>query len=208
MLFYRAALPLSSRTLAFVSGLIRRYRKSIRSCWRKLNPGQQSLLVLVYLRKGETFADLAAGFGVGRTTAWRYVDEVVALLAARAPKLRTAVREAKRAGHAYVILDGTLIPIDRVARDRPFYSGKHKRHGMNLQVIARPGGDIVWVSGALPGSVHDKKAEWIWGVLDELESQGLVTLADKGYQGSTWAKVPYRGRNKPEPQKEALPRIL
>ena len=203
MLFYRAALPLSRKTLNYVAGIIRGRLKAIGSRWRKLNPGQEALLVLVYLRKGETFADLAAGFGVGRTTAWRYVDEVVALLAARAPKLRTAVREAKRAGHAYVILDGTLIPIDRVARDRPFYSGKHKRHGMNLQVIARPGGDIVWVSGALPGSVHDKKAEWIWGVLDELESQGLVTLADKGYQGSTWAKVPYRGRNKPEPQKEA-----
>jgi hypothetical protein len=29
-----------------------------------------------------------------------------------------------------VILDGTLIPIDRVARDKPFYSGKHKKHGM------------------------------------------------------------------------------
>ena len=30
---------------------------------------------------------------------------------------------------------------------------------MNLQVIADPRGDILWVSGALPGSVHDKKAE-------------------------------------------------
>jgi hypothetical protein len=51
MLFYRAALPLSSRTLTFVSGIIRRYRKSIGSGWRKLNPGQQGLLVLAYLRK-------------------------------------------------------------------------------------------------------------------------------------------------------------
>jgi hypothetical protein len=99
------------------------------------------------------------------------------LLAARAPKLRKAVRDAKRAGHAYVVLDGTLIAIDRVAADRPFYSGKHKRHGMNLQVIASPDGDILWVSGALPSSVHDKKAEWTWGVLDELEKAGLVTLA-------------------------------
>ncbi|WP_141925642.1 transposase family protein [Haloactinospora alba] len=31
--------------------------------------------------------------------------------------------------------DGTLIPIDRVAADRPFYSGKHKKHGMNVQVV-------------------------------------------------------------------------
>jgi DDE superfamily endonuclease len=59
------------------------------------------------------------------------------------------------------------------------------------------------VSGALPGSVHDKKAEWIWGVLAELEAVGLVTLADKGYQGSTYAKIPYRGKNKPESQKQA-----
>ena len=59
------------------------------------------------------------------------------------------------------------------------------------------------MSGALPGSVHDKKAEWIWGVLAELEAAGLVTLADKGYLGSTWAKVPYQGKNKPESQKEA-----
>jgi DDE superfamily endonuclease/Helix-turn-helix of DDE superfamily endonuclease len=203
MLFYRAALPLSSRTLTFVAGLIRRHRISTGSSWRKLNPGRQALLVLAYLRKGETFAELAAGFAVGTTTAWRYVEETVALLAARAPKLRQAVRAATKAGCAYVVLDGTLIPVDRVAADRPFYSGKHRKHGMNLQVIASPDGDILWVSGALPGSVHDKKAEWTWGVLAELEAAGLVTLADKGYQGSTHAKIPYRGRNKPESQKQA-----
>jgi hypothetical protein len=203
VLFYRAALPLSRRTLNYTAGIIRRHRASIGSLWRKLNPAQQALLVLACLRKGETFTELAAGFGVGTATAWRYVTETVALLAARAPKLRKAVRDAKKAGYAYVVLDGTLIPIDRVAADRPFYSGKHKRHGMNLQVIASPDGDILWVSGALPGSVHDKKAEWTWGVLDELEAAGLVTLADKGYRGSAHAKIPYRGKNKPEPQKEA-----
>ena len=203
MLFYRASLPLSRQTLNFAAGIIRRHRISIGSLWRKLNPGQQALLVLVYLRKGETFASLAAGFGVGTATAWRYVEETVTLLAARAPRLRKAVRDAARTGHAYVVLDGTLIPIDRVAADRPFYSGKHKKHGMNLQVIARPRGDILWVSGALPGSVHDKKAEWIWGVLAELEAAGLVTLADKGYQGSTYAKIPYKGKNKPDSQKQA-----
>jgi hypothetical protein len=203
MLFYRAALPLSRQTLTFTAGVIRRHRKAIGSAWRKLNPGQQGLLVLAYLRKGETFAELAAGFGVGIATAWRYVQETVALLAARAPRLRQAVRDAKKAGHAYVIVDGTLIPVDRVAADRPFYSGKHKKHGMNLQVIASPQGDILWVSGALPGSVHDKKAEWIWGVLAELEKAGLVVLADKGYLGSGYAKIPYRGKHKPESQKEA-----
>jgi hypothetical protein len=73
-----------------VSGIIRRHRASICSLWRKLNPGQQALLALAYPRKGDTFAELAAGFEVGTATAWRYVNEVVALLAARAPKLRQA----------------------------------------------------------------------------------------------------------------------
>jgi hypothetical protein len=71
MLFYPAALPLSRQTLAYAAGVIRRHRAQIGSCWRKLNPGRQALLVLAYLRKGETFAELAAGFGVGTATAWR-----------------------------------------------------------------------------------------------------------------------------------------
>ncbi len=203
MLFYRAALPLSSRTLNFTAGVVRRHLKAIGSRWRKLSPGREALLVLAYLRKGETFDELAAGFGIGRTTARRYVNEVVELLAARAPKLRRAVRDAKRAGHAYVILDGTLIAIDRVAADRPFYSGKHKKHGMNLQVIASPDGDVLWVSGALPGSVHDKKAEWVWGVLDELEkaawspSRTRDTRAAPGRRSRTRAGTSRSRRNRP-----------
>jgi len=63
VLFYRAALPLSRQTLSFVARIIRRQRKAIGSRWRKLNPGQQALLVLACLRKGETFAELATGFG-------------------------------------------------------------------------------------------------------------------------------------------------
>src|ERR1700746_75378 len=119
------------KNVHYTAGVIRRHRRQIASPWRRLGPGRQALLVLAYLRKGETFAELAAGFGVGTATAWRYVTETVALLAARSPKLGCALANAKDAGHGYVVIDGTLIPIDRVAADRPFYSGKHKRHGMN-----------------------------------------------------------------------------
>jgi hypothetical protein len=204
MLFYPAALPLSSKTLNYTAGVIRRHRKLIGSPWRRLSSGRQALLVLAYLRKGDTFAELAAGFGIGTATAWRYVTETVALLAARSPKLRRALRDAKQAGHAYVVIDGTLVPIDRVAADRPFYSGKHRRHGMNLQVIATPDGEIVWVSGPLPGAVHDLTAARIWGILRELAASGLVVLADKGYAGGGNPLItPYKGRGKPASQKDA-----
>jgi hypothetical protein len=207
MLFYRAALPLSRKTLTFVSGLLRTHRQAIGSPWRKLNPGEQALLVLVYLRKGEPFAEVGAGFEVSTTTCWRYVNETVELLAARAPKLRAALRKAKQEGMGYVILDGTLIPIDRIAADRPFYSGKHKMHGMNLQVIASPDGTILWVSSELPGSTHDTAAARIWQILTTLRETGLIALADKGYHGyddtGQHLITPYKGRNKPESCKDA-----
>lgn len=207
MLFYRAALPLSQATLGFVSRLVRDHRRELGSPWRALSPSQQALLVLVYLRKGEPFSEVAAGFGVSTTTCWRYVHETVEMLALCAPKLRTALREARRRRWAYVILDGTLIPIDRVAADRPFYSGKHRHHGMNLQIIATPDGDPLWVSGDLPGSTHDTTAARIWQILPALTRAGLIGLGDKGYQGldQTQHRVitPYKGTGKPEPQKAA-----
>ena len=69
-------------------------------------------------------------------TAWRYVREAVNLLAAAADDLPAAMQRIRRL--AYAILDGTLIPIDRVAAQKPYYSGKHRRHGVTVQVIADP----------------------------------------------------------------------
>ena len=46
-------------------------------------------------------------------------------------------------------------------------------------------------------------AAWIWGIERELAAAWLVTLADKGYQGAVHAATPYRGKGKPESQKEA-----
>ncbi|QCX82339.1 hypothetical protein C9F11_43805 (plasmid) [Streptomyces sp. YIM 121038] len=59
---------------------------------------------------------------------------------------------------AFVILDGTLLPIDRTAADTPYYSGKHKRHGTNVQVLTDPFGRLLRASPALPGSTHDLTA--------------------------------------------------
>jgi hypothetical protein len=73
----------------------------------------------------------------------------------------------------------------------------------SLQVIASPDGDIVWVSGPLPGAVHDLTAARIWGIIAELAACGLVALGDKGYLGEDDIRTPYRSRNKPASQKDA-----
>ena len=106
------------------------------------------------------------------------------------------------------MIDGTLIAIDRVAKDRPFYSGKHKKHGMNLQVISSPDGEILWVSGPLPGSAHDLTAARIWGILRELAAAGLITLADKGYIGAgqqVLRPVPRAGASRPRRRRPTRP---
>jgi len=64
--------------------------------------------------------------------------------------------------------------------------------------VARSSGSPV----RCPARCTTRKPSGAWGVLHELEAAGLVTLA-KGYLGSTHAQIPYRGKNKPELQKEA-----
>jgi hypothetical protein len=59
-----------------------------------------------------------------------------------------------------------LIPIDRAADQKPYESGKHQRHGVNVQVIADALGRLVWASAALPGATHDLTAACAHGIID------------------------------------------
>ncbi|MCY1144058.1 transposase family protein [Actinoplanes sp. Pm04-4] len=193
MLSYPSTISLSGRTLNHLADRIRIHRKQHRSRWRRLDPGQQALLALAHLRNGDTYTRLAAGFGIGVATAWRYVQEAIALLAATAADLATAMRRIRKL--AYAILDGTLIPIDRVADQKPYYSGKHKRHGVNVQVIADAAGRLVWASAALPGAAHDLTAARIHEIIAALTNADVMTFADKGYQGARGSvRTPFKRR--------------
>ncbi|WP_031002124.1 IS5 family transposase [Streptomyces sp. NRRL F-5727] len=184
---------MSSSALRFLSTELRRRREEIGTRWRRLTPGRQALLTLAHLRNGHPYAQLAAGFGIGTTTAYRYIAEAVEVLAALAPSLAGAARTAS--AKAFVLLDGTLLPTDRIAADRPFYSGKHKKHGMNVQILADPAGRLLWASPALPGAIHDFWAARQHGIVDVLTDAGITCWADKGYRGAGGTlRVPYWGR--------------
>jgi hypothetical protein len=85
---------------------------------------------------------------------------------------------------------------------------------MNLQVIAGPGGDILWVSGALPGSVHDKKAEGVWGVLAEFGGRRPGHPGGQGLPGKHPREDPVPGQEQagiaesgqPRPRETAVTR--
>jgi hypothetical protein len=61
-------MPVSNRALQVLSEALRQRRCAVGSRWRRLSAGEQALLVLAYLNKGETYTALAAGFGVGTAT--------------------------------------------------------------------------------------------------------------------------------------------
>ncbi|MER6125612.1 transposase family protein [Streptomyces sp. NPDC001795] len=193
MLVHPSGIDLSSSTLRLLARHLRRRRREIGSRWRRLSAGRQALLTLGHLRCGDTYGRLAAGFNIGIATVCRYIREAVDVLAALAPTFEQAVSTA--AQKAYVILDGTLLPIDRIAADRPFCSGKHKKHGMNIQVITDPFGHLLWASPALPGAVHDIKAARTHDIPAALTRAGIRCWADKAYQGAGGTfRVPYQGR--------------
>ncbi|MEU5457105.1 transposase family protein [Streptomyces globisporus] len=184
---------MSTRTLRFLTGQLTARRREIGTRWRRLPAAGQALLALAHLRCGDTYTQLAAGFGIGIATAFRYIREAVDILATLAPSLAEAMKAIR--AKAFVILDGTLLPIDRIAADTPYYSGKHKRHGMNVQVLTDPFGRLLWASPALPGSTHDLTAARQHGIIEALAEAGLKYWADKAYQGASGTvRVPFRGR--------------
>ncbi len=71
-------------------------------------------------------------------------------------------------------MDGTLLPIDHIGADRPFHSGRHKRHGMNVQVLTDPFGRLLRASPALPRAVHDLRTAREHGITDALANAGIT----------------------------------
>ncbi|WP_405638203.1 transposase family protein [Streptomyces sp. NBC_00056] len=73
--------------------------------------------------------------------------------------------------------------------------GKHKHHGMNVQVLTDPFGRLFWASPAMPGSSHDLTAARQYGDVDALAGAHAQCWAEWAYAGvGRGVRVPLRGR--------------
>ncbi|AXB43864.1 transposase family protein [Amycolatopsis albispora] len=207
MLSYPSVIPVSTQTLRELTRIIRTHRRAIGSRWRRLSPQRQALLTLAHLRNGDTYHRLAAGFGIGVATVCRYLHETITLLAHQAPTLTDALRRLARTRHNYTIIDGTVVRIDRVAANKPFFSGKHRYHGINFQALTDPDGQLLWLSPGLPGAINDTAAARHHRICEQVRQAGLRLLADGGYdQVAPGVITPYRNRrNRHQPKRELGP---
>lgn len=74
------SIGLSSRTLRCLTGRLAVRRGEIRTRWRRFTADRQALLALAHLRRGDTCARPAAGFGIGIATTYRCIREAVEAL--------------------------------------------------------------------------------------------------------------------------------
>ena len=197
MIAYRATLDVPRELAWFVAKLLaaeRRRRGTPRGS-RALTCFWQAVLGLRWFRDRTAPDALARDHGISRATAYRYLDEVIAVLAEQAPDLREALERAQDEGLPHVILDGKIIPCDRCKEPAVsvkgevidlWYSGKAHAHGGNIQAVTAAGGFPLWVSEVEPGSVHDITAARAHALpaLYHAAATGLPTLADPGYDGA------------------------
>jgi hypothetical protein len=192
---YTGVVSAREETALLVSGLLHeeRLRRGTRAGRRALTPYKQAVLVLRWFLDGTRVAQLATDNDISRSTAYDYLHEGIGVLAARAPKVESALLAAKMAGHGHVGIDGTLIETDRCRMPGPtpkvdlWWSGKHGNHGGNIQVITAPDGWPLWTSDVRPGREHDTTAlrthtEILPALAAWIEAD-LPVLGDLGYEG-------------------------
>jgi hypothetical protein len=197
---FRAGVKVSAGTCEDLAGSLRRRHERRGTRWRLLAPRAQAVLVIAFLRTNLTYAELAAGFGISESTCWRDVREGISVLADRGRRisLRDVARLAAKMGWDYVIVDGTHVPavtFGRMSRgQKAYYSGKHKRHGLNVQVVCSPDGELLWAAPPRPGAAVDVTAARRAGIAAVLLPVTGV-FADLGYLG--WDPEVITPRRKP-----------
>jgi len=197
---FRAGVKVSAGTCEDLAASLRRRHERNGTRWRLLYPLAQAVLVIAFLRTNLTYVELAAGFGISESTCWRDIREGISVLADRGRRISLAdvARLAVKMGWEYVIVDGVHVPTATFGRktggQRAFYSGKHKRHGLNVQTVCSPAGELLWAAAPLPGATVDITAARRAGIAAMLVSV-IGVFADLGYVG--WDEQVVTGRRKP-----------
>jgi hypothetical protein len=128
---YRAILDVPRALARYVGRLLKAERRmrGTRRGSRALTCFQQAVFGLRWFRQDLDVPLLARDHGISRATGYRYLDEVIMVLAAQAPDLHEALRRAKADGVAHLILDGKLFSTDRLGEQSTSVKGERSTPG-------------------------------------------------------------------------------
>jgi hypothetical protein len=123
---YHVMLDVPSELIWFVSRLLAGHRREIgtRRGTRRLGCYKQAVFALAWFRDKGDIPRLGRGFGLPQSTAYRYLDEVIEVLAARAPGLAEQLERALAEGVPYLILDGKIVDAGRCREKTTSRKGK------------------------------------------------------------------------------------
>ena len=126
MVSYAVMLDVPRELIWFVSRLLAARRRQIgtRKGTRRLGCYKQAVFALAWFRDRGDIPRLGRGFGLSQSTAYRYLDEVIEVLAARAPGLQEQLERALAEGVPYLILDGKIVDADRCREKTVSRKGK------------------------------------------------------------------------------------
>lgn len=202
-------LDVSRELIDFVAGLLRADRKArgTRKGTRALSFWIQALFAIAWFRDRPNLTRHGRAFGISQSTAYRYLHEVIDVLADRAPDLHQALERAIADGLPHLILDGKIFDTDRCRTTTTsvkgeqidaWYSGKTHDFGGNVQALFEPDGFPIWTSDVEPGHTVDitaARAHVLPAARPALR-QGtarLPILADPGYEGAgSGVHVPFK----------------
>jgi len=136
------------------------------------------LMLLLYYRSYITQEFVGYLFDLDKSRVCRIIQKLEPILAsvmAISKRKHLSKKEVES-----IIIDATKQPIERPKkRQKPFYSGKKKRHTIKTEIRINPKGRIVHVSKPKPGSIHDFE-------LHKTEPpipKNTRAFVDSGYQG-------------------------
>jgi hypothetical protein len=184
-LVYQSTLPLSTATLAQVVAAVTRYRRKVKSRWRKLSNRQTAVIVLAVLRHDQRPQDLATANGVSHHSVRRWVTQTLATLAAMAPRLDRALTHAGRTRDRQpaLLLDGTCLPVHVPAgrREKRYWCGKHKAHHLRVMTLTDQHGHLLWISPATPAGTHETVQAKRLNLPARLRTHDLAVITDRAH---------------------------
>ncbi|GAA2510218.1 IS5/IS1182 family transposase [Streptomyces thermolineatus] len=150
-------------------------------CRYKLRSSQRTLVAFVHLREQATLAKIAVGFGTSEATVHACAHSVIKHLVAKASSLLLPLHWEKS---EYVLVDGTIAECDRAGDTQADYSGKTRRHGINVQTVTDLADRLIRYSLVLPGRNVETTAARTHRIVTVCEYLRILTFADKAYGGA------------------------